>query len=197
MVSGILAGLPKLYLTIVCQSSVASRPNGGDRCAGSTTTIRRCFYQPVNSYAGRVIAEDELARTVGYTLPGGTARVERYADWLLRDALGAPQTGTVHPTHAFLAAQGNVGLTLEEVFALFGASSADGPMLGEWEVEFAEPLRLDVDYAVTCVVESARRTTGARTGVFDLVTVRIELTGPDGLVHATVRPTYVFPRRAR
>jgi hypothetical protein len=32
--------------------------------------------------------------------------------------------------------------------------------------------------------------------VFDLVTVRIELTGPDGRVHVTVRPTYVFPRRS-
>jgi hypothetical protein len=156
--------------------------------------IRRCLYQPVNSYGGRVIAEDELARTVGQTLPGGTARVEPYADWLLRDALGAPQTGTVHPTHAFLAAQGNVGMTLEEVFALFGASSADGPMLGEWEVEFAEPLRADVDYPVAATVESVHRKQG-RTGTFDLVTVRIELAGPDGRTHVTVRPTYVFPRR--
>jgi acyl dehydratase len=145
----------------------------------------------------RVIAEDELARTVGHRMPGGTARVEYYADWLLRDALGAPPPtdGLAHPTHAFLAAQGNVGLSLEEVFAVFGASSTDGPMLGEWEVEFAEPLRLGLDYTVTCVVESARRKTSARTGVFDLVTVRIELAGPDGRVHVTVRPTYVLPRR--
>ncbi|MEU7818980.1 hypothetical protein [Pseudonocardia sp. NPDC049154] len=145
-----------------------------------------------------MITEEDLAGTVGHSMPGGTARVEHYADWLLRDALGAPpgEPGLAHPTFAFLAAQGGVGLSLEEVFAVFGASSADGPMLGEWAVDFAEPLRLDVDYAVTCVVESARRKTGARTGVFDLVTVRIELAGPDGSVHVTVRPTYVFPRRS-
>jgi 3-hydroxybutyryl-CoA dehydratase len=65
-------------------------------------------------------------------------------------------------------------------------------MLGEWSVEVAEPLGIDVAYVVGCTVEAARRTTGARTGVSDMVTVRIELRGPDGVVHVTVRPTYVF-----
>jgi hypothetical protein len=144
-----------------------------------------------------VITEAELVRTVGRKLPGGTARIEYYVDWLLRDAIGAPPGvgGVAHPTVAFLAAQGGVGLELEEVFALFGASSADGPMLGEWSVEFAEPLRIDVRYTVACTVEKAVRKHGARTGVFDVVTVVIELTGSDGRVHATVRPSYVFPRR--
>lgn len=142
--------------------------------------------------------EDELAATVGRRFPGGRARIERHVDWLLRDALGCAQAtdGVLHPTVAFLAAQGGVGLELEEVFAMFGSSSADGPMLGEWSVDFARPLRVDVEYAVRAVVESATRKRGARTGVFDLVTALIELIGPDGEVHAAVRPTYVFPRRA-
>ena len=146
-----------------------------------------------------MITEDDLSALVGYRMPGGRARIEPYVDWLVRDVVGAPQRGagddTVHPAVAFLVAQGNVGLELEEVFALFGARSADGPMLGEWSVDFAEPLRVNLDYDVGARVESVRRKRGARTGVFDLATVEIGLDGPGGRRHATVRPTYVFPRR--
>lgn len=133
---------------------------------------------------------------MGHRFPGGRAVVEPYVDLLVRDVVGAPPPsgdGIAHPTVAFLAAQGGLGVELGELFALFGASAADGPMLGEWSVEFAEPLRVGAGYAVTGVVEARRRTTG-RTGVFDLVTVRIELAGDDGRVHVTVRPTFVFPQ---
>jgi hypothetical protein len=142
--------------------------------------------------------EDELAATVGRRLPGGRVRIEPYVDWLWRDAVGsAPTTdGLLHPTAAFLAAQGGIGLELEEIFAMFGSSSADGPMLGEWSVDFTRPLCVDLEYSVRGVVEAATRKRGARTGVFDLATVLVELIGPDGEVHAAVRPTYVFPRRA-
>jgi acyl dehydratase len=140
--------------------------------------------------------EEELRGRVGHRFPGGRARIEPYVDWLVRDVVGAPKGDAhLHPTVAFLAAQGALGVGLEEVFALFGSSSADGPMLGEWAVEFARPLRAGVEYAVRAEVEGVRRRSG-RSGVLDLVTVLIELAGPDGDVHATVRPTYAFPRRS-
>lgn len=143
-----------------------------------------------------------LAALVGHRFPGGRALAEPYLDWLVRDALGAPQraTGTdpVHPAVAFGMAQGGVGLELEEVFALFGASSADGPMLGEWSLRLRRPLRAGVAYAVAARVEHVRRARG-RSGVFDLVTPVIELIpdgpGESGTVEVEVRPTYVFPRR--
>lgn len=145
-----------------------------------------------------MLSEADLQRLVGHRLPGGVARIQHYEDWLLRDAVGAPPPagdGIAHPTTVFLAAQANVGLDLDDLFALFGATSADGPLLGEWSMDCAEPLRLLTDYAVSCTVERVARKRGRRTGVFDLVTVVIELTGPDERVHATVRPTYVFPRK--
>lgn len=146
-----------------------------------------------------LVSEQDLRRLVGHRLPGGQALVEPYVDWLVRDVVGAPPPpgdGTAHPTVAFLAAQGGVGLELEDLFALFGASSADGPVLGEWAVVFTEPLRVGVAYTVTCVVEAVVRRHGERSGLFDVVTVRIEMTAPDGRVHVTVRPSYVFPRRS-
>ncbi|MDQ4118999.1 MAG: hypothetical protein M3235_18870 [Actinomycetota bacterium] len=142
--------------------------------------------------------EEDLRGRVGHRFPGGSARIEPYVDWLVRDMTGAPapdRGAGAHPTVAFLAATEGLGVGLEEVFALFGSSSADGPMLGEWAVEFARPLRTGIVYDVTAEVEDARRRTG-RSGTFDLATVKIELAGPDRATHATVRPTYVFPRRA-
>lgn len=141
--------------------------------------------------------EDALHALVGYRMPGGRALAEPYLDWLVRDALGAPQRApaddAVHPAVAFGLAQGGVGLELEEVFALFGASSADGPMLGEWSLRLHRPLRTGVEYTVTAEVERVRRTRG-RSGVFDLVTPVIALSPDGGPVEVEVRPTYVFPR---
>ena len=142
--------------------------------------------------------EDELAALVGHRMPGGWAIAEPYLDWLVRDATGAQQRApgddAVHPAVAFGLAQGGVGLELEEVFALFGASSQDGPLLGEWSLRLHRPLRVGAEYAVSARVERTRRRRG-RSGVFDLVTPLIELAPDGGPVEIEVRPTYVFPRR--
>lgn len=141
--------------------------------------------------------EEDLHARVGHRFPGGSVRIEPYVDWLVRDMTGAPppdDAGVGHPTVAFLAATEGLGAGLEEVFALFGSSSDDGPLLGEWAVDFTQPLRAGVVYDVTAEVSDVRRRTGG-SGTFDLATVTMELAGPDGDVHATVRPTYVFPRR--
>lgn len=142
--------------------------------------------------------EEDLRVHVGHRFPGGSVRIEPYVDWLVRDMTGAPPpdgTGVVHPTVAFLAATEGLGVGLEEVFALFGSSSGDGPLLGEWAVDVKQPLRAGVVYDVMAEVEDVRRRTG-NSGTFDLATVKMELTGPDWDVHAIVRPTYVFPRRS-
>lgn len=140
-----------------------------------------------------------MAAGVGHRFPGGRFRVEEYVDHLVRDVVGAPpdpEPGAAHPMVAFVAAQGGIGMTLEDVFAVFDAHSSDGPMLGGWSVDVTEPLRVGAEYEVRGVVERVDRKHGARTGAFDLVTVAVDLVGDDGRVHAVVRPTYVFPRRA-
>ncbi len=56
-------------------------------------------------------------------------------------------------------------------------------------------MRAGIVYDVTAEVEDVRSRTGT-SGTFDMATVKMELVGPDWDVHATVRPTYVFPRRS-
>lgn len=142
-----------------------------------------------------MLDERELQARVGHRFPGGRARIGADEDRRLREVVGAPAaTGDVaHPLAAFVLAGAAYAGGLEELFALFDATAADGPMLGEWAERVDEPLRVGREYAVAGEVVAAVRKSGARTGVFDLVTVEIEL-GSGGHRHAAVRPSYVFPR---
>jgi hypothetical protein len=174
---------------------VAHRPGAVDQ-AGAADRADRTAVDPGG--AGGFSAAD-LAALVGHRFPGGRARVEPSVDRSLREVVVAPPAADdlAHPLAAFLVAQSGIGVGLDEVFALFGSSPADGPMLGEWSVEQIEPLRTGREYQVRATVRGAARKRGASTGVFDLVTVVIDLLGPDRRVHAVVSPTYVFPRRSR
>lgn len=143
------------------------------------------------------MTEEEVKARVGYQFAGCPATIEPYADWLLRDVVGSPpaQDGLAHPLAAFLLAKEGLGVDLNELFALFGASAADGPMLGEWAVDVIEPLRVGQAYRVSGKVVGTARKHGSLAGVFDVVTVAVTVADGEGHIHAVIRPAYVFPRR--
>lgn len=145
-----------------------------------------------------MLTEQDLRARVGYRFPGGRVTIEPYADWLLRDVVGAPRAvgDLAHPAAAFLLATEGLGVGLEELFALFGASSTEGPMLGEWSVDVVQPLRVGHGYLASGEVTGAVRKRGSRVGIFDLVTVTVTLADDAGHAQAIVRPGYLFPRPA-
>lgn len=140
----------------------------------------------------------ELDALVGMDMPGGGFVAEGYEDWLLRDVVVAPHgdDGELHPLWAFIASVRTMGITLERLFELCGSSSADGPMLAGCHIEFAKAFRADQPYSVTASISDAVRKHGRRAGTFDVVTVDVEITDPDGAAVASVRDSYVFPRRS-
>jgi hypothetical protein len=144
-----------------------------------------------------VVTEEEVKARIGHRFAGGTATIEPYADWLLRHLVGSPpaRDDIAHPLGAFLLGTDGLGLDLEDLFALFGASAADGPLLGEWAVDVIEPLRVGQAYRVSGEVVGAVRKRGSRAGVFDIVTIAVTVADGDGRPHAVMRPAYVFPRR--
>ncbi|WP_219413523.1 hypothetical protein [Pseudonocardia nigra] len=146
------------------------------------------------------VAEEQVAETVGHRFPGSRMRLEAVVDRMLRDAIGASAPapdGSAHPLMVFVAAQGGVGIDLDALFSLFHATSADGPMLGEWSMVLDRPLRIGAEYEIRAEVADVVRKDGARTGAFDIATMLIELVGADGRVDARVRTSFVFPRRQR
>jgi hypothetical protein len=143
------------------------------------------------------IAVEELEALVGTSFPGGTYTIEPYEHWLMTDAVGARPTreGTAHPMYAYYGALAGMGLSVDELFALVGATAEDGPMFGEGGIEVLHPLRIGATYSVSGRIESVLRKEGRRAGVFDIVSFRVELRDTDGELAAVSTNSFIFPRR--
>ena len=140
---------------------------------------------------------ERLEPLIGTAFPGGTYTIEPYRHWLMTDAVEDVPTssGTASPIEIYLGAMGGLGLSIEELFELVGASSADGPMFGEAEIEQLIPLRVGERYDVRGGITGIVRKEGRRAGVFDIVTFRLELVNADGAVAGVATNSFVFPRR--
>ena len=143
------------------------------------------------------ISVEELEALKGRSFPGGTYTIEPYRHWLMNDAVGdAPTTsGPASPMEIYYGAMGGLGLTLDELFAIAGATAADGPMFGEAEIEQRRPLEVGETYTVRGAFTDVVRKEGRRAGVFDIVTFQLELVAPDGEVAGVSTNSFVFPRR--
>lgn len=143
------------------------------------------------------IAVEEIEALVGKPFPGGRYTIEPYRHWLMQDAVGAPATraGTASPMEAYYGALAGMGLSVDELFALVGASADDGPMFGEAEIDLRRPLRIGETYRVSGALTGVVRKEGRKAGVFDVVTFRLELVGEDGDLAAVSTNSFIFPRR--
>jgi hypothetical protein len=143
-----------------------------------------------------VIELDELQAVVGKPLPGGIYTIEHHRHSLMLDAVGgfAGPDGAADVMEAYFGAVAGMGVTLDELYGMVGASADDGPMFGEVDIELAHPLRVGVTYVVSATIASIVRKRGRRAGTFDVATVRFELE-TQGEVVAVVQSSFVFPRR--
>jgi hypothetical protein len=136
-----------------------------------------------------------LDHLVGEPLPGGVWAFEAHESWLLHDAVYSTPEEAAHPIMAFLAAQGGLGVTVAELFGMFGTDMAEGPLLTESTLDLHADLAPGVYYEVGGTVVSAVRKSGRALGAFDLVTVRFEVLDPiAGEPAATVTNVYALPR---
>lgn len=138
----------------------------------------------------------ELAALEGHRFPGGSFVIAPYEDWLLRDVLGEdPGDGVLaHPLWAFAAPQQSMGVTIDDIFVLCGASADDGPMLGDTHIELLTGLRLGATYTVAGQITSAVRKTGRTAGTFDLVHFCAVSHDSGGEVVARLTNSFVLPR---
>lgn len=139
----------------------------------------------------------DLERLIGFSFPGGKYTIEPYRHWLMSDAVGEvpASAGPASPMEIYFGAMGGFGLSLDELFALVGASSADGPMFGEAEIEQRLPLQIGATYDVRGDITGIVRKEGKRAGVFDILTFRLELVNAAGEVAGVSTNSFVFPRR--
>lgn len=143
------------------------------------------------------IAVEELEALVGKPFPGGRYTIEPYRHWLMQDAVGGPATreGEASTMEVYYGALAGMGLSVDELFTLVGATADDGPMFGEAGIELRRPLRIGESYEVSGGITGVVRKEGRKAGVFDIVTFRLELAGEDGALAAVSTNSFIFPRR--
>lgn len=143
------------------------------------------------------VALQELEALVGKPFPGGSYTIEPYRHWLFADASGAAPTnaGVAHTMEVYYGALAGMGLSVDELFALVGATADDGPMFGEATMEVERPLEIGATYTVTGGIVGVTRKEGRKAGVFDIVAFRLELADADGAVAAVSTNSFIFPRR--
>ena len=82
--------------------------------------------------------------------------------------------GVLHPAWIVLGALRGMGITLDELIELAGATPDDGVVFGETDYEQHDLLRSDTPYAVRGAVTSVTRREGKRAGAFDVVVARAD-----------------------
>lgn len=152
---------------------------------------------------------NDLQNRVGYRFPGGRVIVPHWQNWLFCDAvladhpahrsveaareLGYPAP-VVHPGLVYFACVRGAGITFADIFALMDFDEQEGPMFGEQQMEFTEPIFEGIEYEAAGKITSVVRKKGKRAGVFDIVTFEISLSR-DGRQVVSSTSGFILPRR--
>lgn len=139
----------------------------------------------------------DLQAIAGHQFPGGSYRIEPYRNWLTCDAVQSPvpPDDIAHPMFCYYGALAGMGISLDDLFALAGATAEDGVMFGEAEIDLRRPLRVGESFTIRGGITDVERKEGKRVGVFDIVSFRLELVDATGQVAAVSTNSFVFPRR--
>lgn len=123
--------------------------------------------------------------------------VHGYEAWLVSDCVLAADRSTrsTHPLHIFLAGILGMSTTMQDIWAEMGSGAEDGPMFGELTIEQRRPIRPEEPLRVSGQYLSVDRKSG-RSGVFDVLTFRLDLADAAGESIAGVINSFVFPRSA-
>jgi hypothetical protein len=136
----------------------------------------------------------ELARRLcGRKLPGGEFVIPESEVTLVRELVGSG-LAQPHPIFACIGSLRTLGLSIGDLCALCDFDLADGPLLGEFDVELEEAFRAGVRYVASAEIESCERVSSRRLGQVDRLRFRVTLTTADGVAVARVRYLWLLPR---
>jgi hypothetical protein len=136
----------------------------------------------------------ELSRRLrGHRLPGGEFTVTAPEARVVGDMNGT-DPAAAHPVFACVATLRSMGISIRAMCELCEFDLADGPLLGECEIEFEQPLQAGVRYVSTATIESFERVPSRRFGWLDRLRFVVALATADGAAVARVRYLWLLPR---
>jgi hypothetical protein len=133
-----------------------------------------------------IVSQRELEALVGHRFPGGHYRIAHWENFLLSEATGAEPMpeDLAHPAHLFHVPINGVGSSIAELFELGRADSDASVTIDYYDWEYLQPLREELDYAMTGgIIEHERRVLESGPTV-DSLTFQFELRDPGDVLAA-------------
>lgn len=149
---------------------------------------------------GRPGAHAQQGATDAVVLPDGTFTIPvDYGGAVLASTGGRLPHGTSSPPPilASVATLAADGASIETILAMAGGSIAEGPLLGECDIQVHRCLEYQTPYRVTRRFLSLRRKPSTRLGEMDVFVFLASLVHPTGDVVADVTYTWILPKGHR
>jgi hypothetical protein len=139
---------------------------------------------------------EEMQALIGWQFPGGSYTIRHWENFLLTDVMCSPPLpgDLAHPAYCFHAPLAGMGMSYARFFELCRAESDDAIRAGEYDFEIQHPLREDMPYAIRGEITDVQRKHGRRSGIFDLVTFRLEMRDTQHRLCVVATNSWVFLR---
>jgi hypothetical protein len=133
--------------------------------------------------------------TAGQHLPSGRIRLKRHCAWLWDYCVGGkPDAAAPNPSVGWFLAVRGCGIPLDELLGLFEIETGTSPVLGEAELEFHSPIRIEADYRTESTIAEVDRKVGG-SGPFDRIVLRVDVIDAENDRRVcTLRNTMIVPR---
>lgn len=132
-------------------------------------------------------------RLCGHRLPGGHYEISTHAAAAVARLTGWDGPDP-HPVFASIASLRALGVSIEQLCELCEFRLEDGPMLGEFAVDFHGELLQGVPYRTEAHIVSFDRRHSTRVGVLDRLRFVVQIQLPDGTPVAEARYLWLLPR---
>jgi len=140
--------------------------------------------------------ESVITALAGHTFPGGHYTIEHWENFLLTDCTGAELApeGIVHPVALFHVPIIGAGTSIAEMFSLGQAESDLSIMIESYDWEMFEPLREEIEYAISGSITSAERCQNEQGKTYDRIQFCFEMHSPDKVLAARTTITWHYTR---
>ena len=140
--------------------------------------------------------EETINSLVGHHFPGGTYSIEHWENFLLTGCTGAQllPNGLAHPACLFHVPIIGAGTSIAEMFSLGEAESDLSIIPDSYDWEIFEPLREEMEYAVSGKIVTAERCENERSQIYDRIQFCFELRTPDEMLAARSIVTWHYTR---
>ena len=133
---------------------------------------------------------------IGHKFPGGSFLVTKDLNKLVNRSTGKitslNENNDSHQIFSMIALS-NIGYTLEEFFNYLNYDVNKGPMLGECNIKFYDPLELNKNYEVKGAIESLDFKKSKKIGDIDIMKFSIDILHNNKIV-TKIFYTWILPR---